>query len=267
MNGRVLEIDTGMLKSTYEGSGNALIIEGDTLTVVNQDGGENLIPIDHPVRVGHESIAIDDSGLADILLNGDIQQVNTDGAAWRLVHVTGEEYAVFAYFRELPKDTNYVPELAAYKLDRKLRLGMVPVTVRREIAGSSGTLQFVPTDAITERERVVNGSGNKMPCSLDKQIGAMHVFDALIHNPTRTPSSMIFSPDDWLLVLIDHENSFTTDLSPPAHLENVELADGDEWRMALTGLDDEFLRSELSDVLDEHRLAALGSRRDALLRN
>jgi hypothetical protein len=264
MDGRVVEIDTGMLKSTYKGSGNALIIKGDALSVINQ-GGEDLLPIDHPIRVGHESIAIDDGGLADILMNGDIHEVETDGAAWKLVYVTGEAHSVFAYFRELPKDVHYVPELAAYKLDRMLQLGMVPVTVRRSIAGHSGTLQYVPTDAITERERVVNGAGDGMPCLLDKQIGAMHVFDALIHNATRTPSSMIYSPDDWLLVLIDHENAFTTDVGQPARLNELELAIGDEWRMALKELDEEFLREELSDVLDERRLAALGSRRDALL--
>ena len=37
MSGRVIEIDTGMLKASYKGSGNALIIEGDTLTVVEGD--------------------------------------------------------------------------------------------------------------------------------------------------------------------------------------------------------------------------------------
>jgi hypothetical protein len=37
MNGQVVEIDTGMLKSTYKGSGNALVIEGDALSVVNEE--------------------------------------------------------------------------------------------------------------------------------------------------------------------------------------------------------------------------------------
>jgi len=57
MNGRIVEIDTGMLKSSYEGSGNALIIESGELSVVNEDGRTGLLPIAHPMRVGHESIA------------------------------------------------------------------------------------------------------------------------------------------------------------------------------------------------------------------
>ena len=265
MGGRVIEIDTGMLNATYKGSGNALIIEGDTVTVVNQDGRADLLPIEHPLRVGHESIAVDDEGMAGILLSGDISELNSDGAAWRLVRVSTDEHTVFAYFRKLPAGEVFVPELAAFRLDRMLRLGMVPVTVRREIDGHDGTLQFVPADAISETKRVVTGVGVSMHCSVDKQIGAMHVFDALIHNASRSPSSMVYSPDDWLLLLIDHANSFTTDDDRPLHLKNTDLSVGEQWRTALQELDDEYLREELADVLGQQRLAALSNRRDALI--
>jgi len=265
MNGRIVEIDTGMLKANYEGSGNALIIKGDELRVVNQDGTDDLLPITHPVRVGHKSMAIDDDALAGILVNGKIVDSSIDGAAWKLVQVTSEDQTVFAYFRELSKEENFVPELAAYKLDRMLRFGMVPVTVRRVIAGQKGTLQFVPAASLTERERVAEGEGKRAPCSLERQIGAMYVFDALIHNATRTPSSMLYSPDDWLLILVDHENSFDAERGRPTYLENIELAIGDQWRTALLELDDEALRAVLGDVLDDKRLTALAKRRDALV--
>lgn len=267
MDGRIIEIDTGMLKATYEGSGNALIIEGDEITVVNQDGSAGLLPIAHPMRVGHESMAIDDNALAGILLNGDIVELNTGGTAWRLVRVTDDDKIVFAYFRELPREEGFVPELAAYKLDRLLGLGMVPVTVHREIAGRRGTLQFVPADSMTERERVANGRGLIMPCSVEKQTAAMYVFDALINNGARTPSTMLFSPEDWLLMLVDHGNSFSTNVGRTAYLNDIELSVGEQWRMALRELDDEALRAELGDVLDENSLMALIKRRDALINN
>ncbi len=265
MNGRIVEIDTGMLKANYEGSGNALIIEDGELSVVNQDGTSDLLPITHPMRVGHESMAIDDDALASILANGTIVDSSADGAAWKLVQVASDDQAVFAYFRALSKEEDFVPELAAYKLDRMLRLGMVPVTVRREIAGQQGTLQFVPAATLTERERVADGEGWRASCSLERQMGAMHVFDALIHNTSRTPSSMVYSPDDWLLMLVDHENSFAATEGRPTYLENIELAVGDQWRTALLELDDEALRAELGDVLDEGRLTALVKRRDVLI--
>jgi hypothetical protein len=265
MNGRIVEIDTGMLKSHYEGSGNALIIEGDELTVVNQGGDLDLSPVEHPVRVGHESMAVDDDALADILKKGEVVELNTDSATWRLVQVTADEKTVFAYFNGLPPEQNFVPELAAYRLDRLLGLAMVPVTVRREIAGQDGTLQFVPAATFTERARVAAGKWLGAPCSLDKQMGAMYVFDALIHNPARTPSTMLYNPENWLLILVDHENAFGVVEDRPAYLKRVELAIGNQWQTALLELDDEVLHKELGGVLDERRLAALSKRRDAML--
>ena len=146
-----------------------------------------------------------------------------------------------------------------------LQLGMIPVTVRRKIAGTQGTLQFVPVGTMTELERVATGQGAHAPCSLAKQTGAMHVFDALINNSARTPSSMLYSREDLSLVLVDHDRSFGANPGRPAYLEDIELAVGDQWRSALSELNDEVLRAELGGVLDDDRLAALEVRRDALL--
>jgi hypothetical protein len=267
MNGRIVEIDTGMLKESYEGSGNALVIEDGELSVVNEDGRTGLSPIEHPMRVGHESIEITDEAMVEILVNGNVAELSDAGTGWKLVQVTTDEQAVLAYFRKQSGEERDAPELAAYKLDRMLQLGMVPATVRREIAGAQGTLQFVPAGTVTELERVATGNKVSAPCSLGKQTGAMHVFDALINNSARTPSSMLYSPEDWSLVLIDNEHSFGANPGRPAYLEDIDLAIGDQWRSALSELNDEALRAELGDVLDDDQLAALGVRRDALLDN
>ena len=78
---------------------------------------------------------------------------------------------------------------------------------------------------------------------------------------------MLYSRDDWLLMLVDHENSFSPEKGRPAYLWDVELAMGDQWRMTLLELDNKVLRAKLGDVLDEHRLAALSDRRDALVKD
>jgi hypothetical protein len=265
MNGQVVQIDTGMLRSVYNGSGNALVIEGDELSVVNQDGRKNLSPVDHPVRVGHESLAISDTAMADLLMTGTIVDANSDATSWKIVEVVNGQQKVFAYFRELQGTQPAVPELAAYKLDRLLGLGMVPATIRREIGGQPGILQYVSADAITERHRATSGRGQDASCSLDKQIAVMYVFDALINNEGRSPSSMLYSSDDWLLVLVDHGRAFGVNPGHPEHLEDMELEVGDQWRAALGKLDDDVLRSELGDVLNEDQLAALARRRDDLL--
>ena len=66
MNGRIIEIDTGMLKTSYEGSGNALILEDDLVTVANQHGAENLMPIAHPGGVGNRSETIPEKEAAQV---------------------------------------------------------------------------------------------------------------------------------------------------------------------------------------------------------
>jgi len=260
-----VEIDTGMLKKNYGGSGNALIIENGEVSVVNQDGRSDLLPIDHPLRVGHQSIAISDDELADILASGELVATNADEVTRQLVQVTNGEMTVFANFNELAHGENFVPELAAFRLDRTLGLGMVPVTVRREVDGRLGTLQFVPAQIMTEHERVAASEGRRPACPRDIQLAAMNVFDTLIGNFARTPSSMLYNPDDWNLMLVDHENSFGTGIDLPAFSQHIDLVIGDQWRMALTELDDQLLRELLGDAIDENHLAALAKRRDALV--
>lgn len=265
INGNVIEIDTGMLYPSYRGSGNALIIEGDTVTVVNQDGRTNLSPIAHPRRVGYRSETIDAEVLTGILTDGAVVDENPDAEGPRLMRVTSGDDTVLAYFRVAPGENGFVPELAAYRLDRMLHLDMVPVTVRREIAGQQGTLQFIPSEVLTERDRAAAGEGGRARCSLDRQKRAMTIFDALIGNPARTPSSMLYSPEDWQLMLVDHERSFDTDMKVLPYLQDNEIAIGDYSRTVLSELDDEALYKGLGEVLDKKRLAALAQRRDALL--
>jgi hypothetical protein len=265
MDGRIVEVDTGMLKSSYQGSGNALIIDDGVLTVVNQDGATGLSPVAHPGRVGGGSAAFEDDALASILTHGAIVDTNTDETAWKLVQVTAGDRTVFAYFNALPREKGFVPELAAYRLDRMLGMYMVPMTVRREFAGEQGTLQFVPAAMLSERERAAGEIGSNASCSIEKQWNAMYVFDALINNSARTPLSMLYSPDHWQLMLVNHENSFSTRKDRPAYLRNIELSVGEQWRTALLEIDDEKLRIKLGDVLGKRRLAALAKRRDALI--
>jgi len=265
MHGRIVEIDTGMLKANYNGSGNALIIDEDKVSVANQNDPSALAPIAHPRGVGTDVEFIDDETLENILTNGTIVGSDTDTALWKLVQVAAFDKTVFAYFSPLPPEKGFIPEIAAYRLDRMLGLYMVPVTVRREIAGQQGTLQYVPVATLNEIERVSAGKGGRAICSMGKQAGAMYIYDTLINNSARTPLSMLYGAEDFQLMLVDHGRSFSTSNDRPAYLGNTGLTIGREWRRALLEIDDKKLRKQLEDVLDKKRLAALAGRRDALI--
>jgi hypothetical protein len=205
--------------------------------------------------------------LQDILTNGTVIESKMDDTAWQLVQIEVDGMTVHAEFNALPKERGFVPELAAYRLDRMLGLDMVPVTVRREIDGQEGTLQFVPEATLSERDRALSGKGKLAPCSLDKQWGASYVFDVLIHNRARSALALLYNPESWQLILVGHGDSFRANKNRPSHLKNIELTIGDQWRSALAELDDETLRTGLGDVLNERRLKALAKRRDVLIEN
>ncbi len=266
MNGRVIMIDTGMLKSHYNGSGNALVITDGEIRSINQEGSADWSPVSYAAgERGFGPRLADDLALAGILRNGVVVDWNANGAPWNLVQVKKGDETVFAYFKMPMDGERYLPELAAYKLDRQLQFGMVPVTVLREIEGQMGTLQYVPTGAISERERVTGNHGDKVRCPLEKQRAVMHIFDALINNPSRTPSSMMYDPGEWKLMLVDHQNSFGEQNGPLSFLENGKIPIDGEWRTALAELHDNTLRELLQNELSERQLKVLFERRDQMI--
>lgn len=266
MGGRVFEIDTGMLNRVYGGSGNALVIENGAVRVVNQDPSKEVVPLVQPIQVGFDDRAISEEDVARVLRTGRIDAVAAKGVGWQLLQVSSGDLSVHASFRALPGGSGFAPELAAYRLDRQLRLGMVPVTVKRNIDGQQGTLQLVPGSTLTERERVASGKGQTAACSLILQQNAMTVFDALIQNPTRSPSSMVYDPDDWKLMLVDNNSAFSDDRVNTSYLSSLGSIIGSEWQAALRELDDDVLQEQLGDALDSKRLRAVRKRRDALIR-
>ena len=266
LGGRVVEIDTGMLNAYYRGSGNALIIEGDTLEVVTE-AGEAGAPVQHPRRVGLRRSGLSANRLADVLGSGDIVSVEELGTGQTSVTVEHEGQQVTALFLKNPRGNGFVPELAAYQLDRFLGLDMVPVTVARTVDGSDGVLQFLPERAMDEAARRQSGRGSSAWCPLPEQWAAMYTFDVLIHNPGRPPQFMSYSTDNWQLILTGNGDSFTTSRSRPSYLRKFDLPLGAAWYERLEALDEATIESLFAETLDRKRRRALLSRRDNLLKD
>jgi hypothetical protein len=272
MDGRVIEIDTGMLSAAYQGSGNALVMEGDSMFVVGETASENYQPIPHPRRVGYRSETLSAKQLVQILVNGEITPTSTPESGKTTVNVTLYGDSVAAVFEESARGKNVMPELAAYRLDVMLGLEMVPVTVEREIGGRHGSLQFIPGSMINDEDRAARSEGGSAWCPLPDQWQAMYIFDALIYNPDRHRTNMLYSMDNWQLILAEHKNAFSTNRGLPKYVANMEaqsrtkLVIGGGWQKALQSLTDDYLTEELGDVLDKSRISAIAKRRDDLLR-
>lgn len=263
--GKVIEIDTGMLGSHYGGSGHALIIEGDQLVVVGESEPDPSSPVPQPRPTGLERSHLTVPELERILAHGEIRSVAKDESGRTVVLLHDGDADVTAIFTRKPRGRGFVPELAAYRIDRLLGLDMVPVTVAREVDGDAGTLQVRLEDGTDEASRRKTGAGYGAYCPLPEQWQAMYVFDALIYNERREPQSMLYTAGEWRLMLTGHDHAFAAEDGRPAWLGKVDLEVGGAWKQALAALSDEVLAERLGDVLDEDRLQALAERRDALL--
>ncbi|MDH3758816.1 MAG: hypothetical protein OES93_13255, partial [Gammaproteobacteria bacterium] len=264
-DGDVIEVDTGMLSERYGGSGNALIIEGDRLAVVNEESTEVTTPQPHPRQVGSRPGGFLSADATEALLaSGEISNEREDAAGRTIVTVSDGSRSVDAVFMKRENKETY-PDLAAYRLDRLLELDMVPVTVMRDLGRREGALQFLPPKLMNEKERSGAGRGGSANCPLPQQWSAMYVFDVLIHNEGRTPERMTYRTDDWQLILVGHDRAFGKGKDRPRHLENIDLEVGDGWRNVLGALTDDVIEREFDGILDRRRRTALAARRDALL--
>ncbi len=265
LDGRVLEVDTGMLSGYYSGLGHALVLEGDSVAVVSEVSAEPTAPIPHPRRVGgRPSPDISVEGLERLLTSGEVGEPTVDAYGRSVVPVSDGSVSVDAVFAERA-GRGFYPDVAAYRLDRMLGLAAVPVAVVREVDGVDGSLQFLPARWVDEQQRAEAGQGGSAPCPLDVQWVGMYTFDALIYNEGRTRERTLYSTDAWQLILIGHENAFSTRRGRPRHLTALSIDLDATWRESLSALTEERLEAELGDVLDTRRRRALLARRDEML--
>jgi hypothetical protein len=159
-------------------------------------------------------------------------------------------------------EENWRFEIAAYRVDRLVGLGMVPATVPREYRGSEGAMQWGTDGAITETERARRGVQPPDPEAWSHQLYKMWLFDNLVDSWDRHANNMLVT-DDLSLRLIDHSRAFlpSQELRRPEELTTFSrsLLDG------LRRLTRESLRAQVGDYLEGSKIDALLARRDAIL--
>ncbi len=154
--------------------------------------------------------------------------------------------------------TSYKTQIAAYELDRLLKLDMVPPTVERQVQGSTGAATLWVENVVDMRKGDAPPS-DAYRAAWDKQLARVTMFDALIGNRNRNLGNLL-RDQAWSAILIDHTRAFglATDISPP--LSRIER---DFWDrvLALTRKD---LDARLRPWLDEHQITAMLERRDKM---
>jgi hypothetical protein len=265
-DGRVIEIDTGMLSAYYRGSGSALVIEGDALSVVREATDAEAILRDHPPWVGTPVAGLTDTELETLLQTGAASTVAEHASGADILELKAGERSV----RALQLDSSRrpgreQPAIAAYRLDRLLGLDMVPVTVTRELNGRHVVLQYLPDNSRDEAQRQEARQGGGAWCPLPRQWNSMYLFDALIGNSDRSAPTMLYNTADWQLLLLGQQEAFSTSTRLPAYLRDREMRVTPEWHRQLDRLPQADLDPVLSDLVSSRQRRALLERAGDLL--
>jgi hypothetical protein len=148
---------------------------------------------------------------------------------------------------------SYKSEIAAYELDKLLRMNMVPPAVERSIDGEQGAaIMWLPSI------KSVKQTGGKMPAGAvwGRAVRRMVTFDNLIGNPDRNAGNILIgSPGE--LVLIDHSRAFIADDDLPRKVERV---DAELWRRIQALSRDDLVRV-LGPWIDNDAIDAMLERR------
>lgn len=264
--GELFEIDTGMLNSYYKGRASALILEGAQAAVVYQEEPSAVAPREQGRRVGLRSRGVDTAGLTLALAEGEIVSSDENERGEIRLKIRHSDIELSAALLPQSKRKGFYPEVAAYRLDQLLGLEMVPVTVIRQIDGEDREIQYAPPRTMDEAQRAQRGLGGSATCPLQDQIDTFYVFDTLIYNTPRAAHHILYSTDNWQLILVGHNRAFDAKRGKPSHLKPIELDITPGWRERLEALSDDVLAKELDGLLSKSRLKALYKRRDQLLK-
>jgi hypothetical protein len=261
-DGKVVKLDAGMNRAAYKGRAAALTIEGDRLAV--RYAGEANVATPQPEGQFVAPNAIDDVTVASVLRDG---QVTVAGPrAPGIMDVTVEQSgrripAVFIATSKAAVNN----ELAAYQLDRLLKLGIVPATVAREVQGQRGVLQARPVKVVTQadvQKQSLRGGGW---CALEPQFQLVYAFDGLIGNEGRTGESLLFDANEWYVYVTGHDRAFGNGRDLPGYLKATPPKPGAEMRKRLGQLTEESLTGALGELVDAKARKAILARRDALV--
>jgi len=296
-DGAVVKLDAGMNHAVYKGRPAALISDasGSRVAYANPTVAPAAVTAE-PLYLTSQDVGED--AVADILARGTIQVTETCAPGIAEVRVTLDGRSVDGIFEAASGDS-VQHELAAYRLDRLLALGLVPATVAREFDGKGGVLQGRPASWVSEQDRqnaskgvaaglvcqAITGAPKDVParrplppegrpakmpaggwCDLPPQFQLSYAFDALIDNRGRSFDRYLYDADTAMMFLTGHGAAFSTGTEIPKGLEPALAKTGPEMQARLRRLDAAGVKSAIGSHVGDREITALLERRDRILK-
>ena len=170
-------------------------------------------------------------------------------------------------------------EIAAYRVDKLLGLGLIPPVVERDLDGQPGALSLFVTSKYSLL-KVMDEGIPIPPAAADKTNKLKYLtraFDCLIANDDRTQQNILYT-EDWRTILIDHSRAFRSDR---AHVERLiygrngfKTIDGKPmlfrqlprtFVQAVRGLEAADVKAAVGSYLTDDEIAAIMGRKKILL--
>ncbi|HEX9190418.1 MAG TPA: hypothetical protein VGB87_25300 [Vicinamibacteria bacterium] len=165
---------------------------------------------------------------------------------------------------ELDFRDSYKNNVAAYRLDRLLGLGMVPVTVvRRHGKDNAAFTWWVDDVRMSERERRRRKIEPPDATRWNRQVAVVRAFDELIYNTDRHLGNLLID-GDWRIWMIDHTRAFKV-FKTIGRPQRLGTRCARQLLAALRRLDGDALRERMRDVLVPGQVEALLARRDQIV--
>jgi hypothetical protein len=156
--------------------------------------------------------------------------------------------------------------VAAYRLDRMLGLGMVPVTAMRSFEQRSASYTWWVDDVLMdEKKRLREKIPSPDTAAWNDQMFVVRIFDQLIYNTDRNLGNLLIDKE-WRIWMIDHSRAFKIFKKTR---ERKELGPRCERRLlaALRRLDQVTLRETMKGLLNPGQISGLLARRDEIVQH
>ncbi|MBI4890665.1 MAG: hypothetical protein HY821_08565 [Acidobacteria bacterium] len=158
----------------------------------------------------------------------------------------------------------YVYNMAAYELNRILKLNMVPVTVIRAFEGRNGSYTWWVDEAMmTEKQRFYKKTQPVDNTAWNDQMFIVRVFDQLIYNMDRNLGNLVIDRD-WKLWMIDHSRAFRIwkQLKEKKNLVKCDRV----LLERLRNLDEAELHAKLGEYLAKAQVEAIKARAELIVK-